>query len=251
MTAPTASPAESTPLVSVCIPCHNAEAHLRDTLESVSLQTYGNIEVIAVCDRSSDRTAEILRTVSERSRLKWVKSDLGSAAKSRNLAFSLSEGEFIKYLDADDLISPDLVALQVARLRQTENCIASARWKRFQESIDEREFAPDSTWADRDSIDWLVESFREGGIHSMMQCGMFLIPRRLIEIVGGWDERLTLIDDTEFFCGCSARLIGSSIRTARFIIALDWRAHSPAENASGLRIGGACDRRILSTSDDS
>jgi glycosyltransferase involved in cell wall biosynthesis len=200
---------DSAPLVSICMPCHNAARHLPQALESIFAQTYRNIEVVAVNDSSNDGTGEILDAAARSQRLTAIHASAGSAAKSRNLAFSRARGGFIKYFDADDVLSPDLVERQVERLVDQRDCIASSRWKRFHGLLDEQEFAPDGTWTDRDAVDWLVESQREGGIHAMMQCGMFLIPRELIERAGGWDERLTLIDDTEFFgrLFCGARRI--------------------------------------------
>ncbi len=199
----------SIPLVSICIPCHNAARYLPEALASVFGQSYQNIEVVAVNDSSTDETAEVLESAARSNRIRVMHAREGSAAKSRNLAFAHSRGEYIKYFDADDVLSPDLIERQVARLMESPDCIASSRWKRFEFSIDEREFRPDGVWQDLDSVDWLVESARGGGIHAMMQCGMFLIPRNLIERAGGWDERLTLIDDTEFFgrLFCHARRI--------------------------------------------
>src|SRR5690349_10423584 len=93
------------PLVSICMPCHNAERHLPDALASVFSQTYRNIEVIAVCDSSTDGTAKILEAASREHRLEVIHASVRSAARSRNMAFARSRGELLKYFDADDVLS--------------------------------------------------------------------------------------------------------------------------------------------------
>jgi GT2 family glycosyltransferase len=210
----------SNPLVSICVPCHNAERHLAAALDSALSQTYPRIEVIAVSDSSTDETGDILERYRQSHGITVISAAVGSAARSRNLAFAHTRGELIKYLDADDLISPDLVEQQVERLQGHADCIASSRWKRFCTDVDERPFESDATWADLSPADWLVTSSREGGTRAMMQCGMFLIPRPLIERAGGWDERLTLIDDMEFF----GRLFCTSSRILHTSGALYYRS---------------------------
>ena len=186
------------PLVSVCVPCHNAAAYLPAALDGVLAQTYPHVEIVCVDDGSTDDTPAVLADYADRHGVVVERAALGSAAKARNLAFARSRGAFVKYLDADDLISPDLIARQVDRLRGRPGCVASCGWVRFygETPAGEAPAVPDPTHRDLPPVDWLLASAAAG---DMAQCGMFLIPRGLIESAGGWDERLTLIDDKEFF----------------------------------------------------
>lgn len=189
-------PSAEPPLVSVCIPCRNAGAHLAETLESVCGQTWPRLEVIVVDDDSRDGSAEIIDGFAARG-VRRIAAQSGSAAKARNRAFAAASGSLIKFLDADDLLSPDMIERQVTRLGGRTDALASSEWGRFYGSIETFRPAPQSVWRDLAPVDWLAEALR--GAQPMMQCGMYLIPRPLLEKAGGWDERLTLIDDFEFF----------------------------------------------------
>lgn len=197
------------PLVSVCVPCHNAGPYVAQALRSVFEQTYQNLEVILVNDASTDDTPEVLATF-EDPRLKIISQKCGSASKARNLALSHAKGDFIKFFDADDILSPGMIEKQVARLESRERAVATCEWGRFYKK-NLSSYTPNrqSVWRDMSSKEWLIESFRNA--RPMMQPGIFLIPRPLIDEVGNWDERVSPIDDFEFF----ARLL-SAARDIKF-----------------------------------
>ena len=191
-------------LVSICIPCHNAEEYVGAALDSVLAQTWPNIEVIVVNDGSTDGSKEILAGY-DGERVRVIHKQCGSAAKARNLALRMARGGYIKFFDADDLMSPEMLSLQMARLKGRLDAVASSEWGRFQkDDLGSFKINPESVWRDMDATDWLVEAWADA--RPMMQPGMFLIPRELIEIAGEWDEELTLIDDFEFF----ARIISQA-----------------------------------------
>src|ERR1035437_1164045 len=96
------------PLVSVLIPCFNAARYIGETLESVFRQTWPAIEIIVVDDGSTDGSADEIRRLA-RKNLALVEHTHRGAAASRNEAFERSRGDFIQYLDADDLISTDKI----------------------------------------------------------------------------------------------------------------------------------------------
>jgi len=189
----------STPLVSVCMPCFNAGKYVAQALDSVLRQTYTNIEIVVVNDGSKDNSVEVL----ERYRSRGVKvihqANRGQCAAA-NCAFAESTGEYIKFFDADDVLSPDFIKAQVSRLNGRHDAIATARWGRFyNDDIDTFKLNENTqrVWRDMETTEWLVQSWR--GARPMMQCGLFLIPREILETAGLWDERLSLINDFEFF----------------------------------------------------
>jgi len=114
-----------------------------------------------------------------------------------NRAFKESEGDLIKFFDADDVLSPEFVEKQVERLNGSETHVASAEWARFYDHPSEATFTPEPVWQDMDPVDWLVTAWKDAG--PMMQCALWLIPRPVLERAGLWDERLSLINDFEFF----------------------------------------------------
>jgi glycosyltransferase involved in cell wall biosynthesis len=184
-------------LVSVLIAAYNAEEFIGQTLESVLAQTYSHIEIIVVDDGSTDSTGLILEKYKNKGIQVYHQKNKGQPA-SLNKAFYLSKGKFIKFLDADDIISPTFIELQINRLSGGTEYIASAEWARFYNNdLQTAVFKPEEVWCDLSSIDWIVKSMKNGV--NMMQCALFLIPRVILGKSGLWDERLTLIDDFEFF----------------------------------------------------
>ena len=183
--------------VSICIPCHNAAPYVAAALESVLAQTWTGIEVIVVNDGSTDDSGAILEEFIPRG-VHVIHERLGSAAKARNRAAAEATGDYIKFFDADDLLSPRHIERQMQRLAGRNDAIAISEWGRFYRDdlstfCEERQ----GVCRDMEASDWLVEAFRDA--HPMMQPGMFLIPRETLEAGGGWDESLSLIDDFEFF----------------------------------------------------
>jgi glycosyltransferase involved in cell wall biosynthesis len=192
-------------LVSVCIPCHNADRYVASALESVLTQSYQRIEIIVVNDGSTDRSGEVLRQFTDRG-VVVIDEKCGSASRSRNRALRESKGELIKFFDADDIMHPSMIKKQVERLSGSGSDVAVSDWGRFyNDDLSTYNPSPQSVWRDMDARDWLIESWMDA--RPMMQPGQFLIPKELINICGGWNEDLTLIDDFEFFARvlCHAR----------------------------------------------
>jgi len=93
--------------VSVCIPTYNRKDYLKEALESVFAQTYKDYEVIIVDDGSTDGTEDMLKEAGYNVRYYWAE-HIGQAA-ARNKLLELACGEYITFLDSDDLLFPDAV----------------------------------------------------------------------------------------------------------------------------------------------
>lgn len=187
------------PLISVLIPAWNARATLAETLDSVLAQTYPRVETIVVVDGSPDGTLDVARQYEDRGVKVFWQENAGASA-ARNHAFRKSTGAFIQFLDADDILAPDKLAVQMERLaNEPEGTVASCRWALFSSAdrLDEVEFQADSLdWRDYDRpTDWLVDSWLH---RKLMFPGVWLYPRSVVEKAGPWDERLSLNDDGEF-----------------------------------------------------
>lgn len=109
-------PRTGAPLVSVVIPMYNAAAYLQDCLNSVLAQTYKNFEVIAVDDGSPDNCAEIIDAC-EDPRVKLVRQRNRGLAGARNTGICRASGEYIAFLDSDDMWRPEKLELHVGHLR--------------------------------------------------------------------------------------------------------------------------------------
>jgi glycosyltransferase involved in cell wall biosynthesis len=100
------------PLVTVITAAYNSEAHLHEALESAFAQDYEPFEVIVVDDGSTDRTAEIAQSFPVR----YLWQENTGAAGARNLALAQASGEFVTFLDADDVLPPNKITLQAQHL---------------------------------------------------------------------------------------------------------------------------------------
>ena len=121
------------PLVSVLIPCYNAGRWIDETLDSVLAQTWPNVEIIVVDDGSTDDSGAILDGYAARGVTCIHQPNRGKTA-ALNRCLHGARGEFVQYLDADDLLAPDKIELQVSRLTEAEGCIATAKWARFSDT---------------------------------------------------------------------------------------------------------------------
>ena len=187
----------SAPLVSICIAAYNVEKYILDSINSIICQTFNEIEIVIVDDGSTDGTGKILQSISDK-RVKVLTSENRGQCAALNLAYSNSSGSFIKFMDADDIISSNFIELQLTKIRDIPDSIASAEWGRFyNDNLSTFRKNEEKVWQDMKPIDWLTESLKDGA--NMMQCALFLIPRHLLERSGLWNVNLTLINDFEFF----------------------------------------------------
>jgi glycosyltransferase involved in cell wall biosynthesis len=95
------------PKVSICIPTYNREDYLRQAIDSALNQTYVDCEIVVVDDGSTDRSGEIVKSIGRNVRYMWV-DHIGQAA-ARNKLIESARGEYITFLDSDDLLFPDTV----------------------------------------------------------------------------------------------------------------------------------------------
>ena len=195
-------------MVSIIIPCFNAEAWLDATIRSARAQTWPETEIIVVDDGSSDGSLALAH-LHEGARVTVVSQENRGAAAARNRGLRLARGSFVQFLDADDLLSPDKVAAQMEVLSDAPaDSVASCRWGRFRSDPSEAAFSDTAVF--RDFIparDFLIHV---AATSDMMHPASWLTPRAVAEAAGPWDESLSLNDDGEYFCRVLLR--ASSIR---------------------------------------
>jgi glycosyltransferase involved in cell wall biosynthesis len=185
-------------LVSILIPAYNAEKWIPHTLQSAVAQTWPRKEIIVVDDGSKDQTAEVARRFAS-NEVKVVSIKNQGAAAARNYALHLSQGDYIQWLDADDLLSPNKIESQLAAL-QTGNdprILLSGPWGYFNYRARHAKFVPNSLWNDLSPVEWLL---RKMGENLHMQTGTWLTSRELTEAAGPWNNQLLSDDDGEYFC---------------------------------------------------
>lgn len=105
------------PLVSIIIPCYNAEKFIAQTIQSVLNQTYRPIELLVVNDGSTDNSLSVIKSF-DSSELIIIDKQNSGVSDSRNIGISNAKGEYISFLDADDLWDADNLEMKVNYLEQ-------------------------------------------------------------------------------------------------------------------------------------
>jgi glycosyltransferase involved in cell wall biosynthesis len=186
------------PLVSILIPAYNAEKWIEDTVQSAIAQTWPRKEIIVVDDGSKDRTAAVARRFTSKGVTVVSKPNQGAAA-ARNHAMQLSQGDYIQWLDADDLLAPDKIERQLAALREGDcrRILLSSPWAPFYYRTRTARFIHNSLCQDLTPVEWLL---RKMGENLHMQTATWLTSRELADAAGLWDTRQLSDDDGEYFC---------------------------------------------------
>jgi len=186
------------PLVSILIPAYNAQEWIADTVRSAISQTWDRKEIIVVDDGSSDKTLAIAQGFeSEGVRVVTQQNQGGSAA--RNKAFSLSQGDYVQWLDHDDLLAPDKIEMQVQVLSHcgSKRTLFSSRWGSFMSRPNRAVFTPTELWCDLSPAEYMLRKMEQ---NLFMQTSVWLVSRELSESAGAWDTTMVSDDDGEYFC---------------------------------------------------
>jgi glycosyltransferase involved in cell wall biosynthesis len=186
------------PLVSILMPAYNAEQWISESIESALAQTWGDKEIIVVDDGSSDRTLAVAQRYASPIVTVTTRPNQGAAA-TRNTAYSLSKGDYIQWLDADDILAPDKIARQVEALAQcpSKRTLLSSSFARFMFRHHHARFTPSALWTDLTPTEWLMRKMEQ---NVYMQTGTWLVSRELAEAAGPWNTQLLGDDDGEYFC---------------------------------------------------
>jgi glycosyltransferase involved in cell wall biosynthesis len=184
-------------LVSILIPAYNAERWIGDTIDSALRQTWPHKEIIVVDDGSTDQTAAIASNFLKDGVAVITQKNQGASA-ARNEAFAHCRGDYIQWLDADDLIAPEKISRQMAMAERISDprVLLSGEWGRFMYRARHARFSRTRLWEDLSPTEWL---FRKLGENLFMPPQTWLVSRELTEMAGPWDERLSLDDDGEYF----------------------------------------------------
>lgn len=119
-------------LISIIVPVYNLEKYISSTLDSIFSQTYENIEVIAVDDGSTDNSAEILDSFAKKeARLKVIHKENGGVTQARLTGIEASTGEYIGFVDGDDIVEADMFERLVGNIVKYDADISHCGYKRI------------------------------------------------------------------------------------------------------------------------
>jgi glycosyltransferase involved in cell wall biosynthesis len=186
------------PFVSILVPAYDAEKWIADALRSAIGQTWDRKEIIVVDDGSKDRTLSVARSFESDIVKVFTQPNQGAAA-ARNNAFARSRGDYIQWLDADDILGRDKIARQIEALGDSFNprTLLSGEWGKFFYRPNHAKFVPTGLWCDLPRTEWLMRKMEQ---NAFMQTATWLVSRELSEAAGPWDTRLFVDDDGEYFC---------------------------------------------------
>lgn len=223
----------SGPRVSILVPCYNSARWLAATLESALAQTWPHKEIIVINDGSTDDSLAVARPFEAQGVRVLDQANAGAAA-ARNAGLRAAGGDYVQFLDADDLLAPDKLEQQMRLLAPLgPRVISSSRWAHFRDAPAEAVFTEHANYRDMTGVEFLQLHWEEG---CMMQPGAWLAPRSLLEAAGPWNESLSLNDDGEYF----ARVL---LAAERIVFCRAARTYYRAHG--GSRLSARRDRRSL------
>ncbi len=179
------------PLISCIVPVFNGEKYLAEAIESILKQSYRPVDTIIVDDGSTDHTATVAGRYG--TQVRYLHQDNAGTATARNLGLSAAAGEFVTFLDADDLWHPEKLARQMARFEarpELDYCVTHVQNFWIPELIDEE------------------KTFRDHRISKPLPgyvTGTLLARRDFFNIVGPFNTAIHHADDTEWFLRANER----------------------------------------------
>ena len=202
-------PVQSTMRISVIIPCYNQAHFLPEALASVQAQTFPDWECIIVNDGSPDHTAAVAQEwVGKDSRFRYIEKPNGGLSSARNRGLKEARGDYIQFLDADDLIESKKFAWQANLLRNSPHLgIVYSDLRYFPADAPKQRrytlFGPDKPWIERA---WLkpgsmLEKLLDGNLMAV-NCPM--MRRSVMDKVGLFDETLRAAEDWHYWLRCAA-----------------------------------------------
>lgn len=178
-------------LVSVVIPFYNSENYIEETIQSVLHQSFSNIEIICVDNNSTDKSREIVeQLVLQDNRIKILSETQPGANYARNKGLSEANGEFIQFLDADDVIVKDKLEKQVQVLQDESVDIVISDRATYNETLKEQlkvhEFKR------------ITEQPLQNAISKIIITGNPLYRTEFVKSIGGYLSSLVSAQDWEF-----------------------------------------------------
>jgi len=206
-TDPTPAPEAKYPLVSVIMPSYNTSLYIQEAIDSVLSQDYPNKELIIIDDGSTDNTVDLIRAYGERVTLLTQKNQ-GSAV-ARNAGIAAARGEYIAFLDSDDVWLPGKLSTQVRYLEQQPGIgMIYGRWHVWKPQTDGH-FAPANTIATESTEPIRLVEEGSGWLYnrllftSLLHTITVMARRSLIDEVGSFDVDLKRGQDYDYWIRAS------------------------------------------------
>lgn len=186
------------PLVSVIIPVYNGEKTIKITINSVLNQTFPDFELIVVNDGSQDSTLAAVNEIQD-ARIRVFSFPNSGVSASRNRGLAEAKGEFISFLDADDLWTPDKLEAQLKALQENPQAAVAYSWSDWVDEWGQFLRAGGHITVNGNAYEkLLVRDFVESGSNP-------LIRRQALDEVGDFDQSVTPAEDWDMWLRLAAR----------------------------------------------
>ena len=184
--------------LSVIVPCFNAEPWIEEALNSIFSQGLSDLEVIVVDDGSTDRSAQVVKQKFPSVHL--IQTANQGPSHARNTGTQASDGRFIQYLDADDVLAEGKLRTQLEMLEKTGADVAYGDWQ-------ELEKTPTGSYAKKRLVSRQIPKEAEVALFTDFWCppAAYLFRREIVEKAGPWREDLPIIQDARFALDCALR----------------------------------------------
>lgn len=196
-------------LVSVIIPAYNYAAFVAEALASALQQSHSNIEVIVVDDGSTDNTAAVVQEQMKRdSRVQYIHQHNQGLSAARNTGIRHSRGDYLVFLDADDVMHAQKVAVHLEHFsREPETGISYGRCRYFLNGRQEQTFAS----LQLDDAEWMpcvsgraAEVMPLLVVNNIMPVCSVMLRREVVKRVGGFNTALKSLEDWEYWLRAAA-----------------------------------------------
>ncbi|MDM9381603.1 glycosyltransferase family A protein [Chlorogloeopsis sp. ULAP01] len=196
------------PKVSIIIPAYNAMTYLPETVESVLRQTFTDFEVLIVDDGSSD---QIVQWVSELEdpRVKLISQENQGVSLARNTGIAYAQGEYVAFLDADDLWTPTKLEKQVICLDQNPSVGLVHTWMALIDCKGKSNGRVMTSNAEGNTWQQLLEK-------NMVACSSVMVRRCCLQNVGGFEPHLNFAEDWDMWIRISAHYHFAVIKEALY-----------------------------------
>lgn len=227
--------------ISVIIPCHNGERYLAQAIGSALDQTTPAHEVIVVDDASSDGSLALAHAFAQRlpSGVRVLAERFNSATRTRNMGAQTASGDALMFLDADDVLGPDVLRVLAAELQRGPGRIAACAWARLAE-IGGRWVRQPPSCAPRMTGEDPLSAWLTGWY--CPPCSV-LWSRAAFEGAGRWDERAVVNQDGDLIM----RALAYGIPLTESAAGIAFYRRTPGESLSGTRLTEAGLRSRLRT----
>jgi glycosyltransferase involved in cell wall biosynthesis len=187
-------------LVSIIMPAYNSEDTISESIDSAVSQTYRNIELIVVDDGSTDKTADICKVrESEDHRIRYVRQSNMGVSAARNTGIRMARGDFIAFLDADDLWEQDKIELQMAVSSNQPDAVILTEVQRFSGDSPSKILLPKKFPPQYTIKDEYIRTILNLENVQMACFGTALVRKAHLEVVGLFDENLTTGEDWDLW----------------------------------------------------